>query len=68
MKSNQKKLTNKTNNKTTQPRLLEEMTYELIPLKNVHEQGEYLPQSSTISITCSPSPILQREWLRAKNT
>ncbi|MCH2408736.1 MAG: methylenetetrahydrofolate reductase [Acidimicrobiales bacterium] len=59
MKSNQKKLTNKTNNKSTQLRLLEEMTYELIPLKNVHEQGEYLPQSSTISITCSPAKDIE---------
>ena len=45
--------------KSTQLRLLDEMTYELIPLKNVYEQGEYLPQSSTISITCSPAKDIE---------
>ncbi|MBH01840.1 MAG: hypothetical protein CL469_04160 [Acidimicrobiaceae bacterium] len=45
--------------KSTQLRLLDEMTYELIPLKNVHEQGEFLPQSSTISITCSPAKDIE---------
>ena len=59
MKPNQKKLTNKTNNKSTQLRLLKEMTYELIPLKNVHEQGKHLPESSTISITCSPAKDIE---------
>ena len=37
--------------KSTQLKLLDGMTYELIPLKNVHEQGVYLPKSSTIAIT-----------------
>lgn len=45
--------------KSTQLKLLDGMTYELIPLKNVHEQGEYLPQSSTISITCSPAKDIE---------
>jgi len=45
--------------KSTQLRLLDEMTYELIPLKNVHEQGEFLPESSTISITCSPAKDIE---------
>jgi len=45
--------------KSAQLRLLDEMTYELIPLKNVYEQGEYLPQSSTISITCSPAKNIE---------
>ena len=35
------------------------MTYELIPLKNVHEQAEFLPQASTISITCSPAKDIE---------
>ncbi|HJL91508.1 MAG: methylenetetrahydrofolate reductase [Acidimicrobiales bacterium] len=45
--------------KSTQLRFLDEMTYELIPLKNVHEQGEFLPKSSTISITCSPAKDIE---------
>ena len=45
--------------KSIQLKLLDEMTYELIPLKNVHEQGEFLPQSSTISITCSPAKDIE---------
>ena len=45
--------------KSTQLRLLGGMTYELIPLKNVHEQGEFLPESSTISITCSPAKDIE---------
>ena len=45
--------------KSIQLRLLDEMTYELIPLKNVYEQGEFLPQSSTISITCSPAKDIE---------
>lgn len=45
--------------KSTQLRLLDGMTYELIPLKNVHEQGEFLPESSTISITCSPAKDIE---------
>ena len=45
--------------KSTQLRLLDEMTYELIPLKNVHDQGEFLPKSSTISITCSPAKDIE---------
>jgi methylenetetrahydrofolate reductase (NADPH) len=45
--------------KSTQLKLLDGMTYELIPLKNVHEQGEYLPESSTISVTCSPAKDIE---------
>ena len=45
--------------KSSQLKLIDEMTYELIPLKNVHEQGEFLPQSSTISITCSPAKDIE---------
>lgn len=45
--------------KSIQLRLIDEMTYELIPLKNVHEQAEFLPQTSTISITCSPAKDIE---------
>ena len=45
--------------KSIQLRLIDEMTYELIPLKNVHEQAEFLPQASTISITCSPAKDIE---------
>ncbi len=41
--------------KATHRRLLERMTYELIPLKNVHDQAAFLPENSTISVTCSPA-------------
>jgi methylenetetrahydrofolate reductase (NADPH) len=59
MESNQKNPTTEQSNKSTQLKLLDDMTYELIPLKNVHEQGEFLPQSSTISITCSPAKDIE---------
>jgi methylenetetrahydrofolate reductase (NADPH) len=34
------------------------MTYELIPLKNVHDQAAFLPENSTISVTCSPAKTI----------
>ena len=44
--------------KATHRRLLERMTYELIPLKNVHDQAAFLPENSTISVTCSPAKTI----------
>lgn len=35
-------------------KLLEAPKYELIPLKNVLEQSEFLPQGATVSVTASP--------------
>ncbi len=58
MGSNQKS-NNGHERKSIQLRLIDEMTYELIPLKNVHEQAEFLPQASTISITCSPAKDIE---------
>ncbi len=58
MRSNQKS-NNGHERKSIQLRLIDEMTYELIPLKNVHEQAEFLPQASTISITCSPAKDIE---------
>ncbi len=58
MGSNQKS-NNGRERKSIQLRLIDEMTYELIPLKNVHEQAEFLPQASTISITCSPAKDIE---------
>jgi methylenetetrahydrofolate reductase (NADPH) len=34
------------------------MTYELIPLKNVHDQVAFLPANSTVSVTCSPAKTI----------
>lgn len=53
-----KKLKPVNEDKVVQHRLLKGMTYELIPLKNVHDQGEFLPPASTISITCSPAKTI----------
>ncbi len=58
MGSNQK-ANNGRGGKSTQLRLIDGMTYELIPLKNVYEQAEFLPQASTISITCSPAKNIE---------
>lgn len=44
--------------KKIQQQLLEGMTYELIPLKNVHDQAKFLPQNSTMSVTCSPAKTI----------
>ena len=41
--------------KATHRRLLEGMAYEVIPLKNVHDQAGFLPPGSTVSVTCSPA-------------
>ena len=41
--------------KAVQKRLLEGMTYELIPLKNLADQSQHLPAGATISVTCSPA-------------
>lgn len=35
--------------------VLEAPKYELIPLKNVHEQAEHLPDAATVSVTASPA-------------
>ena len=40
--------------KAVQKRLLEGMTYELIPLKNLTDQSQHLPAGATVSVTCSP--------------
>ncbi len=45
-------------NKVIQQQLLEGMTYELIPLKNVHDQSDFLPANSTMSVTCSPAKTI----------
>ena len=44
--------------RTVQRQLLENMTYELIPLKNVHDQAEFLPATSTMSVTSSPAKTI----------
>jgi methylenetetrahydrofolate reductase (NADPH) len=43
----------------TQRRLIAEARYELIPLKNVDAQIEFLPAGSSVSVTCSPVKGLQ---------
>lgn len=35
--------------------LLENLKYELIPLKNVLDQAEHLPEGATVSVTASPA-------------
>jgi methylenetetrahydrofolate reductase (NADPH) len=42
-----------------QRRLISEARYELIPLKNVDAQIEFLPAGSSVSVTCSPVKGLQ---------
>ena len=42
-------------NRSAQRRLLEGMTYELIPLKNLADQSQHLPEGATVSVTCSPA-------------
>ena len=41
--------------RAVQRRLLEGMTYELIPLKNLADQSRHLPEGATVSVTCSPA-------------
>jgi len=41
--------------KAAQRRLLEGMTYEVIPLKNLSDQSMFLPEGATVSVTCSPA-------------
>ena len=41
--------------KAVQKRLLEGMTYELIPLENLADQSQHLPAGATVSVTCSPA-------------
>jgi methylenetetrahydrofolate reductase (NADPH) len=43
----------------TQRQLIAEARYELIPLKNVDPQIEFVPQGSSVSVTCSPVKGLQ---------
>lgn len=38
---------------------LDHITYELIPLKNVHDQSEHLPPGATVSVTASPAKGLE---------
>ena len=47
--------TRNTADRAVQQRLLEGMTYELIPLKNLADQSMFLPAGSTVSVTCSPA-------------
>ncbi len=42
-----------------QRRLIAEARYELIPLKNVDAQIEFVPPDSSVSVTCSPVKGLQ---------
>ena len=44
--------------RVVQRRLLEGMTYELIPLKNLADQSTYLPAAATVSVTCSPAKTI----------
>ncbi|MDG2428498.1 MAG: methylenetetrahydrofolate reductase [Acidimicrobiales bacterium] len=44
--------------KPIQQRLLEGMTYELIPLKNLADQSAHLPDGATVSVTCSPAKTI----------
>ncbi len=44
--------------RSVQRRLLEGMTYELIPLKNLTDQSEHLPSGATVSVTCSPAKTI----------
>ena len=45
--------------RTVHSRLLDSMTYEIIPLKNALSQISYLPLGSTISVTCSPAKNIE---------
>lgn len=38
---------------------LDHITYELIPLKNVHDQAAHLPAGATVSVTASPARGLE---------
>jgi methylenetetrahydrofolate reductase (NADPH) len=38
---------------------LDHITYELIPLKNVHDQSAFLPAGATVSVTASPAKGLE---------
>ncbi len=40
-------------------RALEHATFELIPLKNVHDQAGFLPTGATVSVTASPAKGLE---------
>lgn len=42
-----------------QRRLIADARYELIPLKNVDAQIEFVPEGSSVSVTCSPVKGLQ---------
>jgi len=44
--------------RAVQKRLLEGMTYELIPLKNLADQSMFLPVGATVSVTCSPAKTI----------
>ena len=44
--------------RSVQRRLLEGMTYELIPLKNLADQSAHLPDGATVSVTCSPAKTI----------
>ena len=35
--------------------VLDPPKYEVIPLKNVYKQAEYLPQGGSVSVTASPA-------------
>ena len=39
-------------------RVLADPTFELIPLKNVHEQAAAIPRGRTVSVTASPGKTL----------
>ena len=42
-----------------QRQLVAEARYELIPLKNVHDQMAFVPSGSSVSVTCSPAKGMQ---------
>ncbi len=40
-------------------RLVDDMTFELIPLKNLADQAGFLPAGATVSMTCSPAKTIE---------
>lgn len=45
--------------RTALSRVLAAPTFELIPLKNVHDQAAFLPDGATVSVTASPAKGLE---------
>ncbi len=47
--------------------LLMEARFEVIPLKNLDSQLQYLPEGSSVSVTASPAKTLEDTWSLSKN-